>query len=165
MLAAIALFFLIPTLTAVVYDLATNGEMKPAAALYSGPFVGADGTQLAYRTWGQSARKHGSPIVLLGGAAEPSWVWHDVGPRLAAAGHRVYALDLPPFGYTERRGPYTLAGWSALVRGFDRRLGIRRPLVVGHSLGAGIAAALSLAHYGQGTRWPPYERYVWLTGS
>ena len=23
----------------------------------------------------------GSPVVLLGGAAEPSWVWHDVGPR------------------------------------------------------------------------------------
>jgi pimeloyl-ACP methyl ester carboxylesterase len=82
--------------------------------------------------------------VLLGGAAEPSWVWHRTGRLLARAGHRVFALDLPPFGYTQRRGPYTLAGWSALVRGFDRRLGLRRPLVVGHSLGAGVAVALAL---------------------
>ncbi len=145
MLAAIALFFLIPILGAVVYDVATNGEMKPATSLYSGPFVRADGTQLAYRTWGQSARKHGSPIVLLGGAAEPSWVWHDVGPRLAAAGHRVYAVDLPPFGYSERQGPYTLAHWRRLLEGFERRLHIKRPVIVGHSLGAGVAAAEGLA--------------------
>jgi pimeloyl-ACP methyl ester carboxylesterase len=140
-LGIIAQFFVIPTLAVVVYDLVTNSEMKPATALYSGPFVRADGTQLAYRTWG----KRGSPIVLLGGAAEPSWVWHDVGPRLAAAGHRVYAVDLPPFGYSERRGPYTLAHWRQLVEGFERRLHIKRPVIVGHSLGAGVAAAEGLA--------------------
>ncbi len=130
------------TLAAAGYDLATGNEGRPARELYRGPFVQVGRTLVAYRRWGST----GSPVVLLGGAAEPSWVWHRVGPLLAARGHRVYALDLPPFGYTERRGPYTLAGWSALVRGFDRRLGIRRPLVVGHSLGAGIAAALALAH-------------------
>src|SRR3954451_7138295 len=95
---------LLVTVAAVAFDLATNGEMKPAAELYDGPFVRVDGTLLAYRTWGT----RGSPLVLLGGAAEPSWVWHEVGPLLARAGHRVYALDLPPFGYSERRGPYTL---------------------------------------------------------
>jgi pimeloyl-ACP methyl ester carboxylesterase len=83
--------------------------------------------------------------VLLGGAAEPSWVWHDVGPRLAAAGHRVYAVDLPPFGYSERRGPYTLAHWRQLLEGFETRLHIKRPVIVGHSLGAGVAAAEGLA--------------------
>ena len=130
------------TLAAAGYDLATGNDFRPARELYRGPFVQVGRTLVAYRHWGSA----GSPIVLLGGAAEPSWVWHRVGPLLAARGHRVYALDLPPFGYTERRGPYTLAGWTALVRGFDRRLGITRPLVVGHSLGAGIAAALALAH-------------------
>ena len=138
---AIITVFVFPTLAAVVYDLASNGEMKPATALYSGPFAQADGTLLAYRTWG----KHGSPVVLLGGAAEPSWVWHDVGPRLARAGHRVYALDLPPFGYSERRGPYTMAHWLQLLEGFEHRLGIARPVLVGHSLGAGVAAAEGLA--------------------
>jgi len=139
-LALLALILLI-TLAAVAFDLATNGEMKPARALYGGPFVRADGTLLAYRTWGT----RGSPVVLLGGAAEPSWVWHDVGPLLAAAGHRVYAVDLPPFGYSERRGPYTMAHWLQLVEGFERRMRIARPVIVGHSLGAGLAAAEGLA--------------------
>jgi pimeloyl-ACP methyl ester carboxylesterase len=84
-------------------------------------------------------------VVLLGGAAEPSWVWHEVGPLLARHHHRVFALDLPPFGYSERRGPYTMAHWLQLLRGFEQRLGLARPVLVGHSLGAGVAAAAGLA--------------------
>ena len=129
------------TLAAVGFDLATTGDSRSATTLYKGPFVRVGKTLVAYRQWGTS----GTPIVLLGGAAEPSWVWHDVGPRLAAGHHVVYAIDLPPFGYTERQGPYTLAGWVTLVRGFEQRLGIRRPPIVGHSLGAGVAAGTALA--------------------
>ena len=129
------------TVAATGYDLASSGDQRPATALYQGPFVRVDSTLVAYRHWG----KTGTPIVLLGGAAEPSWVWHEVGPRLARAEHRVYAIDLPPFGYTQRRGPYTMAGWLNLIRGVERRLAIKRPFVVGHSLGAGVAAALALA--------------------
>ncbi len=138
-LALLGLFVAI-TLAAIGFDLATSGESRPATALYHGPFVRVGDTLVAYRRWGSS----GTPIVLLGGAAEPSWVWHRVGPLLAADHHVVYAIDLPPFGYTQRRGPYTTAGYVALLRGFDRRLGIDRPLIVGHSLGAGVAVADAL---------------------
>ena len=143
-LALLALFVLV-TLLALAFDLATNGREQPASSLYRGPFVRVDRTTLAYRRWGE----HGSPVVLLGGAAEPSWVWHDVGPRVARAGHRVFALDLPPFGYSQRRGPYTMTHWLQLVGGFERRLHIVRPVLVGHSLGAGIAAAAGLARPNQ----------------
>jgi pimeloyl-ACP methyl ester carboxylesterase len=68
-----------------------------------------------------------------------------VGPLLARGGHRVFALDLPPFGYSQRRGPYTMAHWLQLLRGFEQRLHIVRPVIVGHSLGAGVAAAAGLA--------------------
>ena len=135
-------FIVAVTLAAFVFDLATNGSARPASSLYPGPFVRVDGTLLAYRSWGHT----GSPLVLLGGAAEPSWVWHDVGPLLARRGHRVYAVDLPPFGYSQRRGPYTMAHWLQLLQGFERRLHIDRPVLVGHSLGAGVAAAAALAH-------------------
>lgn len=128
------------TLAAVAFDLATDGQSQPATALYAGPFVRVGRTLVAYRRWGRSS----SSIVLLAGAAEPTWVWHAVAPLLAARGHRVYALDLPPFGYTQRHGPYTMDGWLALIEGFERRLAIRRPLIVGHSLGAGVAAAEAL---------------------
>jgi pimeloyl-ACP methyl ester carboxylesterase len=137
---ALVILFVVVTAAAMGFDVATASDSRPATALYKGPFVRVGGTLVAYRRWGAS----GSPIVLLGGAAEPSWVWHDVGPLLAAKHHRVYALDLPPFGYTQRHGPYTLAGWLALLSGFDAQLGIHRPLVVGHSLGAGVAVADAL---------------------
>ena len=137
-LLALAVFV---TFSALVFDLATNGREQPASALYRGPFVRVDRTTLAYRRWGEQ----GSPVLLLGGAAEPSWVWHDVGPLIARAGHRVFALDLPPFGYSQRRGPYTMTHWLQLVRGFERRLHIDRPVIVGHSLGAGVATAAALS--------------------
>ena len=129
------------TLAATAFDLATAGDERPATALYPGPFAHVDGTLVAYRSWGTA----GTPIVLLGGAAEPSWVWHAVGPLLAAAHHRVFAIDLPPFGYTQRKGPYTMTRWLGLLRGFEQRLHISRPVLVGHSLGAGVAAADALA--------------------
>jgi pimeloyl-ACP methyl ester carboxylesterase len=137
---AVFILVLLVTLAAFTFDLATTGRERPTTALYRGPFVRVGGTLLAYRTWGG----RGSSIVLLGGAAEPSWVWHAVGPLLARAGHRVFALDLPPFGYSERSGPYTMAHWLALLDGFERRLQIVRPVLVGHSLGAGVAAAAAL---------------------
>jgi pimeloyl-ACP methyl ester carboxylesterase len=132
----IALLALALALTAasLAYNAASGGRERPARTLYPGPFVTVDGTLVAYRTWGHS----GTPIVLLGGFVEPSWVWREVGPLLGR-GHRVFALDLPPFGYSERRGPYTLARWVSLVRAFGRRLGLRLPVVVGHSLGAAVA--------------------------
>ena len=141
-LLALLVLVVVVTLAALVFDLATDGREQPAGALYRGSFVRVAGTTLAYRSWGE----RGSPVVLLGGAAEPSWVWHDVGPLIARAGHRVFALDLPPFGYSQRRGPYTMTHWLQLVRGFERRLHVVRPVLIGHSLGAGVAAAAGLAN-------------------
>jgi pimeloyl-ACP methyl ester carboxylesterase len=129
------------TVAAAAYDAATPGG-RPARALYAGPFVRVDGRLLAYRRWGKS----GTPVVLIGGFIEPSDVWRRVGPLLARAGHRVYALDLPPFGYSERKGPYDLAAWSAELEGFERALGISRPVLVGHSLGAATVVGEALRH-------------------
>lgn len=137
-LALLGLFAAL-TLAAAAYDLATPGG-KPVRALYAGPFVRVDGRLLAYRRWGT----RGSPVLLLGGFIEPSDVWRRVGPLLARAGHRVYALDLPPFGYSERTGPYDLAAWLHEVEGFERALGISRPVLVGHSLGAATAVGEAL---------------------
>lgn len=145
LLVAVLVLFALVTIAAIAVDASSYREARAPASLYHGPFVRVGGTLVAYRAWGRA----GSPIVLLGGAAEPSWVWHDVGPLLAARGHRVLAVDLPPFGYTQRHGPYTMAGWLGLLHGFERRLHVRRPLLVGHSLGAGVAAREALEQPGR----------------
>ncbi|MDX6401943.1 MAG: hypothetical protein QOF27_2549 [Gaiellaceae bacterium] len=135
--------FAVVTAVSVVFNLATMDRVKPANALYGGPFVQVDGKLVAYRHWGT----HGSPVILLGGFVVPSSVWDGVGRRLAS-NHRVFAIDLPPFGYTERKGPYTLRGWVDIVRAFERRFGLRRPVLVGHSLGAAIVVADALRYPG-----------------
>jgi pimeloyl-ACP methyl ester carboxylesterase len=84
---------------------------------------------------------------LLGGFIVPSSVWDGVGARLGRD-HRVFALDLPPFGYTERRGPYTLRGWIDLVRAFEARFDLHHSVLVGHSLGAAVVVADALWHPG-----------------
>jgi pimeloyl-ACP methyl ester carboxylesterase len=81
-------------------------------------------------------------VVLVGGFVEPSFVWDAVGPLLARH-HRVYVLDLDGFGYTQRRGPWTLQEWADQTQSFMEQLDLRRPVVVGHSLGAAVAVALA----------------------
>ena len=138
---ALASAFLAVTAASLGYNAVTAGRDVAAVHLYAGPYIRVDGTKLAYRRYGT----RGTPIVLLGGFIEPSWVWHRVAPLLAR-GHRVFALDLPPFGYSQRRGPYTLARWAVLVQGFTRRLGLERPVLVGHSLGAAVAVSIAADH-------------------
>jgi pimeloyl-ACP methyl ester carboxylesterase len=138
-LAALVVWLVVViTVVSFVFNIATAGEGKPVTELWHGRFVNADGVLTAYREWGS----HGSPIVLIGGFVEPSFVWNEVGPLLAR-NHRVYALDLDGFGYSARRGPWTLKEWGDQVQDFMRALHIAKPIVVGHSLGAAVAVTMA----------------------
>jgi pimeloyl-ACP methyl ester carboxylesterase len=133
-LIAILGLVLVLTGASLIYNAATSDASVTVSELWHGKTV--DGT--AYRRWGTS----GTPIVLLGGFLEPTFVWADVAPLLAQ-GHRIYALDLDGFGYTERRGPWTLQRWGDQVQAFCKALGLTKPIVVGHSLGAAVAVELA----------------------
>src|SRR2546423_12314445 len=133
--------FVVLTVVSLAYNAVTAHQVKPATALYAGPFVHLDGRDVAYRRWGS----RGTPIIWLGGFIVPSSVWDGVG-KLLGRDHRVFALDLPPFGYTERKGPYTLRGWIEIVRGFEAHFGLHRPILVGHSLGAAVVVGAALWH-------------------
>ena len=63
--------FAMLTIVSLVYNAATADGVKPATALYPGPFVHVDGKAVAYRRWGA----RGTPIILLGGFVVPSFVW------------------------------------------------------------------------------------------
>lgn len=65
-----------------------------------------------------------------------------------ARDHRVVAIDRPGMGYSQR--PETsgaaLSDQANYAAEVINKLGLERPLVVGHSLGGGTALALALAH-------------------
>ena len=137
-LLAVVLLLALAAAAAAAYDAFVPFRTYPARALYEGPYLRAGGREIAYRRWGT----HGTPIVLIPGFAEPTFVFDRVGPLLGRT-HRVYALDLAGYGYTQRKPPYGLDGWTQEVTAFVRRLGLRRPLVVGHSLGAAVALSVA----------------------
>ena len=112
-----------------------NLDPKSASA---GPYAIAGGVLTRYRVWGD----HGQPIVLLHGFVESTDAWVKVAPLLAKT-HRVIAIDLRGFGYSARQGPYSAASMADQVQDLLRQLDVTRPILIGHSMGAGVLAELA----------------------
>jgi pimeloyl-ACP methyl ester carboxylesterase len=81
----------------------------------------------------------GVPVVLFHGSVAWSEFWRRTIDTLAAAGFRVIALDIPPFGFSDRPGNYTRSDQAARVDDVLRYLGTGRAIIVGHSVGSGAA--------------------------
>jgi len=81
-------------------------------------------------------------IVLLHGFAGSTFSWRLTGPALAAAGYEAMAIDMPPYGYTDRGTPdRPIADCIVeIVRGEAGELPLT---VIGHSMGASVAARVS----------------------
>jgi pimeloyl-ACP methyl ester carboxylesterase len=109
-----------------------------------GTFVTANGLRLHY-----VERGSGAPIVFLhgNGAMVDDMLISGLVDRMAQS-HRAIAFDRPGFGHTERpRGQsWDAAEQAALLPAAFARLGIERPIVVGHSWGTLVALALALNH-------------------
>ena len=96
---AVALDLAAVSLFSLVYNLATQGAVPPPSGL---TFVQTGDLRTRYVEWGT----HGSPIVLVHGFVESADTWAPTA-RMLAADHRVYAIDLDGFGYTQRVPPYS----------------------------------------------------------
>jgi pimeloyl-ACP methyl ester carboxylesterase len=93
----------------------------------------------------------GEPVVLLHGFGASAYSWRKVMPGLAAGnrGHRVVAIDLNGFGYTQRpreRARYTREAQAKLVLDTLDALGIARAHIIGHSYGGGLTLYLAQTH-------------------
>jgi pimeloyl-ACP methyl ester carboxylesterase len=88
--------------------------------------------------------EHGSgsvPLVLLHGWPQTSHVWRHVVPLLASDCHSL-AYDLPGIGSSEpAAGRYDKWSVSGDLHAALSQRGIRRPLIVGHGMGAQVAYA------------------------
>ena len=108
-----------------------------------GKFIEVDGNRIHYVDEGE-----GRPIVFLHGlGAQLHHFRHTLFPHFGA-GYRLIVLDRPGSGYSirARGGTGRLPEQADVVRRFIGKLGLERPLIVGHSLGGAIALALALDH-------------------
>ena len=88
---------------------------------------------------------NGLAVVLLHGLSCTMGFWErQVGP-LVSAGHRVLALDLPGFGASDKPDvSYSPRWYASVVLAWLTALGVRRFVIVGHSMGGQIALHLVL---------------------
>lgn len=119
------------------FNLATDERASVPVGL---TYVQTGDISTRYRQWGTT----GTPIVLVHGFIESADTWQYLAPLLAAAGHRVYALDLDGWGYTQRVAPFDLGHQATQLLDFITALHLNRPVLVGHSSGAAIIAAATL---------------------
>jgi pimeloyl-ACP methyl ester carboxylesterase len=99
--------------------------------------VVANGLRHHLLEWGTGERG----VLLLHGFLEHAHVWDWVGPRLAAAGYHVFALDWRGHGDSDwvgAGGYYHFADYTADLAFLVRALG-GRTAIVGHSMGASAA--------------------------
>ncbi|MEJ6391080.1 alpha/beta fold hydrolase [Gymnodinialimonas ulvae] len=82
----------------------------------------------------------GDPVLLIHGSVGWSGTWVHTLERLAEAGYRATAIDVPPMGYSDRPegADYGRAASAARILAVMDALGVS-PHIVAHSFGAGAA--------------------------
>lgn len=112
---------------------------------FEGRFTDVCGLRWHFQRWLPSdAAPARSRVVLIHGYASSTFSWRLTGPALAAAGHEVLAIDLPSFGYTTRGMPdQPLA--DCVARIVRDEAGDLPVVLVGHSMGAGVAARAAVS--------------------
>lgn len=89
------------------------------------------------------------PVLILPGITSPAPTWEFVARTLAEDFH-VFTLDIRGRGLSDTpEDGYTLPDYAADVEGVVAALGLVRPIVLGHSMGARIAAAYGALHADQ----------------
>lgn len=126
------------------------GEPKNAT------FASVDGVRVRYVDVGE-----GPAVVMVHGFASSLETWGAVIPELAKT-HRVLALDLKGFGWTDRpEGDYSPPAQARLILRLMEQRGIDRAAVVGHSWGASVVLAVALAAPRKVSRLALYDAWVY----
>lgn len=107
-------------------------------------WVNVNGVRLRYVMAGDG----GKDAVLIHGNGEDHRLFDRVIPRLVSAGFRVYAPDSRGHGESTPVTEYHYADMAEDIYRFIRSLGLKKPLLYGHSDGGIIGLLLELSHPG-----------------
>jgi pimeloyl-ACP methyl ester carboxylesterase len=143
---------------------------EPSSARYAE----VDGVRIRYTDTGEpDAKAKAEPdadakpnavkptVVLVHGFASSIEVWATVTPALART-HRVIALDLKGFGWTDRpEGDYSPEAQAKLVLHLLDQRGVSRTAIVAHSWGGSVALAATLQAPERVTKIALYDAWVY----
>lgn len=107
------------------------------------PYLNVEGVRIYYEDEGK-----GQPLVLIHGASQDTLSWLDNISHLAKS-YRVVAIDTPGHGKSglvDDRPTTNTAEFSRIVFGVITALKLEQTIIIGHSLGAGVAIWTGLDH-------------------
>ena len=109
-----------------------------------GAFVNVGTRQAPLRLWVEE-QGQGEPILMLHGLGSSTYTWRYLAPALART-HRVISVDLKGSGRSDKPfdDRYGVLDHVALLKTLIDRKGLTGLALAGHSMGGGVALALSL---------------------
>ena len=118
---------------------------RHALAPREGSFVRTSSIEIFHEELGSS---DGDVVLLVHGTLAWSGTYRPLMERLAGAGYHAIAIDLPPFGFSERpqRQDYDRHAQAERIASALDAMHLERAVLVGHSFGGGatVEAAMSL---------------------
>lgn len=141
MIKYLILFFI-----ATLYTLPLLAQTTPQdLADPDGKFLSVDDTSIYLQTRGNP---DDPAVVLIHGFGGSTFTWRNTLDPLAEAGFYVVALDLPPFGLSNKSADldYSRSALADLVVDVMDELSIEKAVIVGHSMGGGVTASFAVQH-------------------
>jgi pimeloyl-ACP methyl ester carboxylesterase len=122
---------------------ATETAGRRQAAPAGGRWLRAWDTEIHVQEWGA---RDAPALLLVHGTGAWTGTWAGNVQALQAAGYRVVALDLPPFGFSElpASGDYSRQAQARRILGVLEQLGPGPVTLLGHSFGGGPAAEAAM---------------------
>lgn len=119
-------------------------EVDSAAEVAPGERIDVDGQAIHVQRWNPGGPR--GPLVLVPGTSAWADTWVEIAVPLAEAGFDVVALDLPPFGFSERPadGDYTRTAQATRINGLIDALGFEELALMGHSFGGGATVEAAM---------------------
>ena len=111
------------------------------AQLYEDQYVNVGGINT--RFW--KAGDRGKVVILVHGLFSSVEFWLSNLPALAG-NHRVYALDMPGFGLTDKIPLSSLSHGAQFIDDFMKTQNINRASLVGHSMGGGLSLQYTIQY-------------------
>ena len=122
-------------------------------------YVSVEGAHVRYV---DASPRKSAPVVMIHGFASSLNAWDAVIPQVAQ-NHRVIALDLKGFGWSDRpRGDYSPQAQADLVAALLDERGVDEPVaLVAHSWGASVALAFAIRHPERVRRLAIYDGWIY----
>jgi pimeloyl-ACP methyl ester carboxylesterase len=112
-------------------------------------FITIDGLKLHYRLWNAEEESIRGNVFMIHGFGGSTFSWEELADSLSQLGYRAVAVDVPPFGYSDRapRQNQSVTYRAALLNAFlSQQFPGEEWHLAGHSMGGAIVQAMALLY-------------------